>query len=38
MLSTVAIVILTDNLAYGVVLGVILSAVLFAFKSANTNS
>ena len=35
MLSTVAIVVLTDNLAYGVVLGVILSAVLFAFKSAN---
>ena len=35
MILTVIIVVLTDNLAYGVVAGVILSAVIFAFKSAN---
>lgn len=35
MIITVAIVLLTDNLAYGVVVGVLLSAIFFAFKNAN---
>ena len=36
MVTTVAIVLLTDNLAYGVVVGIIMSALFFVYKISQT--